>query len=159
LYSLDAEIFTSNFEDFVVRMRESVFFKLREWGIDVRDSARMNAPYDTGRLENSIQAVTVKVNEWVVKVEVSANTPYARIQELGGVITPKHAKVLAWVTHGDRPTTPEGWKAARQEGRARFAKSVYIPSQPYIYPAFKYNEQNLAEKLKEAFLISAREVQ
>lgn len=58
--------------------------------------------------------------------------PYARIHELGGVIIPKKAKVLAWVTSGERPTTPEGWIAARQEGRAVYAKRVVMPKRPYL---------------------------
>jgi len=38
------------------------------------------------------------------------------------MIRPKSKKVLAWVTSGARPTSAEGWKAARAEGRAFIAK-------------------------------------
>lgn len=50
----------------------------------------------------------------------------------GSRIFPKNKSVLAWVTSGERPTSPEGWRAARQAGTAVFARSV-MASRPVKY--------------------------
>jgi phage gpG-like protein len=44
---------------------------------------------------------------------------YGRIQELGGLIKPVHAKMLQWWDHGE----------------AIFAHVVHIPARPYLRPA------------------------
>lgn len=152
--SFTVQAFVKDINSFEENLKRNIYVKLREWGLLVRDTAKMNAPYDTGNLERNIQSVAIQINDYIFKVIVSANTEYARIQELGGVIRPKNATMLAWVTEGERPTTPEGWRLASKQGRARFAKEVYIPSQPYMYPAFRYNENSLAVKISEAFLMS-----
>lgn len=50
----------------------------------------------------------------------------------GSRIYPKRARVLAWVTSGERPTTAEGWRAARAAGTAVIRPSVRA-SRPVKY--------------------------
>jgi hypothetical protein len=40
------------------------------------------------------------------------------------MIVPVKKKILAWVTRGIRPTTSVGWREARKEGRAFFARKT-----------------------------------
>lgn len=50
----------------------------------------------------------------------------------GSRIFPKNKRVLAWVTSGERPTSAEGWRAARQAGTAVIRPSV-MASRPVKY--------------------------
>ena len=53
-------------------------------------------------------------------------------------ITPQNKKVLAWVTAGRRPAPEdkEGWRVAKQQGRAVIAKSIKGQKpQPFLRPA------------------------
>ena len=78
---------------------------------------------------------------------IPEGVPYARIHELGGDIRPKIKKILAWVTSGERPTTPEGWRLAKKAGRAVFSMHSHIPSRPYLMPAIR--DKQLIEESKE----------
>lgn len=68
-------------------------------------------------------------------------------------IFPKVKKILAWVISGERPTTPQGWKQARIEGRARFARSV-AGMKPNLFM-----DRGMKKAEKEAPAIFARELQ
>lgn len=61
---------------------------------------------------------------------------YALIHELGGVITPRQAKVLAF-------TLPNG--------ETVFAKSVTIPARPYLRPQADAQYPKLAERIARAY--------
>jgi len=69
-------------------------------------------------------------------VDVGPTVIYGRIQELGGVIKPVHAKMLSWVDDGVRI----------------FAKMVHLPPRPYLRPAvdehMKDIEQAVGYQLK-----------
>lgn len=60
---------------------------------------------------------------------------YALIHELGGVITPKQAKVLVFEI----------------DGRKVFARSVTIPARPYLRPAADTIYPSLARRIKRAY--------
>ncbi len=53
-------------------------------------------------------------------------------------IRAKNSKALAWVTRGERPTTKEGWKEARRQGRAIIAKEIKgMKPRPFLRSAFE----------------------
>ena len=85
----------------------------------IRNIAMEKAPYDTGNLRRDIGTRTYSD---YARVGTTKSTPYAKIQEYGGIIRPKNKKFLAWKTKG---------------GKWAFAKKVTIKPQPYLIPAGK----------------------
>jgi len=64
-------------------------------------------------------------------------------------IVPKNSKVLAWVSHGIRPTTPAGWKQASREGRAVYAKKTKgMNPHPFLRPSLAELKVRLPEIAK-----------
>jgi len=100
------------------------------------NAARQKAPYRTGTLRRSIHVEVTEVGAHSAMVEVGTgeDVPYAAIQEFGGVIVPKIAKMLAW---RDRGT-----------GEMIFAKSVTIPARPYMRPAW----DETIDKVKDSII-------
>lgn len=68
---------------------------------------------------------------------------YARIHELGGVITPKRGKALA-IPDPDNP------------GGILLVKSVTIPKRPYLRPAADTQYPKLAKRIAKAFQRSSK---
>jgi phage gpG-like protein len=62
---------------------------------------------------------------------------YAAIQEFGGVITPKHAKMLAWTD---------------ETGAFHTAHSVTIIAQPYLRPAWDENIDKAITEVKKSLV-------
>jgi hypothetical protein len=91
----------------------------------VQSQARIYAPVDIGNLRASIQAEPVKETPTSAEVQIGSGAIYARIQELGGTIVPKTAKMLSWVN---------------SSGQRVFAKAVTIKAQPYLRPAVDNHE-------------------
>lgn len=69
---------------------------------------------ETGVLRNSIRG---EVNQKLLRGRIGTNLVYARILELGGIITPKSAGALAFMT---------------PQGNLVLAKSVTIAARPYL---------------------------
>ena len=80
-------------------------------------------------LGGSIQTVVSKSTDTRAEVEVGPTVIYGRIQELGGIILPVHAKILSWVDNGVRI----------------FAKRVQIPARPYLRPAVDEHENEIRQ--------------
>lgn len=86
----------------------------------------------SGRLWRSIHAEAFRRMARVVGI-VGTNVKYAAINEFGGTIRPKTAGgMLAW-----RGAATRGADGKFQKGDWIFAKSVKIPSRPYLSRAFK----------------------
>jgi HK97 gp10 family phage protein len=126
----------------------------------VADAARLKVPVQTGRLQTSITS-NVAEEAGIIKGEVGSNVIYAPYVELGtGIygpagkpIRPKNKKILAWVSSGPRPTTPDGWKKAVLEGRAVFAKEVKgMRPRPFLMPALNENINKLVDILKKELI-------
>lgn len=81
-------------------------------------------------LGGSIQTVPSMSDANSAWMDVGPTVIYGRIQELGGIVKPVHAKMLSWVDDGIRI----------------FAKLVHIPPRPYLRPAIDESE----EKIKQA---------
>lgn len=129
----------------------------------------------TGHLINSI---VYECEEFVARI--GSNLKYARIHELGGVITPKSARALAIPIHPDakaasgpkafggqlgmitRPGKSPLLIRARDVGRDRnnrnvfdlmyvLLRSVTIPARPYLRPALYQNAAKIRELLGRGF--------
>ena len=87
--------------------------------LPVQNAAKEKAPYKTGTLRRSIHMETKSKSPERVEVAVGTDVVYAAIQEFGGTITPKRAKMLRFVIGGQEI----------------FAKRVQIPPHPYLRPA------------------------
>lgn len=85
---------------------------------------------NTGGLKNSVSTV-VSTSKPEAKVEV--RKVYARIQEFGGTIVPRKAKVLHWM----------------KDGKHIFAKSVTLPPRPYFRPAIADNEEKIVKAMSD----------
>ena len=124
----------------------------------VADAARTTCPVKTGHLQSSITHEISKATKTEIEGRVGTNVAYGVYCELGtGVygpsktpIRPKNKKVLAWVSRGPRPTSPQGWNLAVKEGRAVFAKETRGQKpKPFLLPAFINNLGKLVEVLKK----------
>ena len=91
---------------------------LRQSAQLVRRSATQLAPYRTWTLRRSITEFATGNS-----IEVGSNLIYARIHELGWIITPKNKPYLTFKIKGKRVRT----------------KKVVIPKRPYLTPALKNN--------------------
>jgi phage gpG-like protein len=113
------------------KVQDAVSTGLFRIGQEFRGEAQRLAPYKTGKLRQSITVDPVRPKN---KVSVGTNLVYARIQDQGGVITPKRAKFLRFKVNGK-------WVMTK--------KSV-IPKykgKGYLTPAFQTQEQGRAEKI------------
>lgn len=91
----------------------------------------------TGVLEGGIGVVTYAepVADGVHGVWGVQDVRYALIHELGGVITPKQAKMLAFEING----------------KLVFAHSVTIPARPYLRPSADAIYPSLAARIRKAY--------
>ena len=80
-------------------------------------------------LGGSIQTRASKSTDTRAEVEIGPTVIYGRIQELGGIVLPVHAKMLSWVDNGVRI----------------FAKRVQIPARPYLRPAVDEHENEIRQ--------------
>lgn len=87
---------------------------------EILNSAVEKAPYLTGTLRRSLHSETEEKSANRVSVLAGTDLEYAAMQEFGGEIVPKNAKMLAFEV----------------EGKLVFAKRVTIPARPYLRPAF-----------------------
>jgi HK97 gp10 family phage protein len=99
----------------------------------VQNAAIPKAPKLTGTLRRSIHTEVLEQRDDYAEVAVGTDVIYAAIQEFGGVITPKKAKMLHWVGEG---------------GVDIFAKSVTIKPHPYLLPAWDENESKMINEVK-----------
>lgn len=103
----------------------------------IRNAAAANAPKLTRTLERSIHVEVVDKSRARVTIMVGTNVIYAAIHEFGGIITPKHAKMLAF----------------ELDGKLIFAHSVRINATPYMRPAFDHNVQKAIAEIKAVLKI------
>lgn len=118
-------------------------------GMPIQNAAKAGAPKRTRTLARSIHMQTVIKTARSVWVAIGPREIYGRIHELGGIIRPRQARILAWVTSGPRPRDSAGWRSARREGRARFARQVTIRARPYMRPAFDANKERAVSEARE----------
>lgn len=88
--------------------------------LPIQNAAKQNAPKKHRILADSIHTEVIEADDNHAVAEIGTNVVYAAIQEFGGTITPKTAKMLHWVD---------------DDGNDIFAHSVTIPAHPYLRPA------------------------
>lgn len=96
---------------------------------DIRTDAVANVPVDTGLLRASINAESSGMAG-----EVYTKTPYAGYQEFG--------------TGGD-VDIPEGWEQVAEQYRGRGERTVNMPPQPFMNPAFERNAPKIVERIND----------
>ena len=89
----------------------------------------------TGQLRRTIKS-GVKITSTDAIGFLSANTIYARIQELGGIIRPRTADYLRFQINGR-------WISTKQ---------VIIPERPYLRPAIEENINKIEDIIKARIL-------
>jgi phage gpG-like protein len=102
----------------------------------------------TGTLARSIRrGGGHPVGEYAFMVSVAPHTVYARIQQLGGHIRPKHT-----IKRGDREQL--GYLRWESGGRVHFSQHVYLPPRPYMVmsPAARTECHNAAKNAVEGML-------
>lgn len=97
---------------------------LKAGALLVQNAAKEKCPARTRTLSRSIHIEVASSEGDNVEVDIGTDVVYAAIQEFGGVITPKRAKMLHWT---------EG-------GLDIFAHMVTIPAHPYLRPAMDENK-------------------
>lgn len=139
----------------------------------IAQRARNLAPRDTGRLKRSIAvSAPYPIAPYRFAVNVGTNVVYAPIQEFGGRIVPKQAKMLA-IPVGDRRGSPRQYgdlvlirtKAGQVvlidgTGQTQYVlkHSVTIPAHPYLRPAFKQRLDKAIQTIARSILGRFREV-
>lgn len=96
---------------------------------DIRTEAVNRVPVDTGLLRASINAESSGL-EGVVYTK----TPYAGYQEFG--------------TGGD-VDIPEGWEQVAEQYRGQGVRTVNMPPQPFMNPAFERNAPKIVERIND----------
>lgn len=108
----------------------------------VQNSAKEKAPKLTRTLSRSIHIEILERSPTKAEGAVGTNVVYGPIQEFGGVITPKKAKALHWVS--------------RQTGEDVFAQRVQIPAHPYLRPAWDENLKAMIETVKKVIIAAIK---
>ena len=101
--------------------------------LHIGDYSRLSPGFDTSQGYTDIGGKVETVNE--AKVEMGTNIIYGPIQEFGGII---RAKDKPWLV----------FKTA--DGEWHSVKSVQIPAQPYIRPAFDEKQYACMQEISDA---------
>jgi len=109
---------------------------------EIRNAAHDKAPYLTGTLRRSIHSETTEKNGAKVTVQVGTDLEYAAMQEFGGTVVPKRAKMLAFEV----------------DGKKVFARKVEIPAHPYLRPAFDEQKGEAVRQFRLAVADQVRQV-
>jgi HK97 gp10 family phage protein len=104
----------------------------------VVNAAIPKAPKRTGTLRRSIHTEVLEQRADYAEVAVGTDVIYAAIQEFGGVIVPKKAKMLAW----------QDVKA----GIWHFAHKVTIKPHPYLRPAWDEKIDAVIKEVKRSLV-------
>lgn len=94
---------------------------------DIRTEAVSLAPVDTGLLRVSINAESQGMTG-----EVATKTPYAGYQEFGT---------------GGEVNIPEGWEQVAEQYRGKGERTVNMPPQPFMNPAFESGAPKIVENI------------
>lgn len=112
-----------------------VSMTLQRTGQTVMNDAKIKAPYLRGDLRRSITMTPAVVPLGASLVRVWSDKPYARIQDIGGIIRPRRAKRLAFKVNGQYVT----------------ASQVKIRGNKYMTNAFEKGKKEFAQVFSEEF--------
>lgn len=131
--------FSENLREAAARLPIAIDSGVQTTAVAVERSAKQNAPVDTGTLSRSIEHRQVELGTYVVGTGIE----YADDVEFGTrphPITPDDADALAF----------EG-----EDGDLIFRSRVNhpgTPAQPYLRPALKTHQSDLAQNIREAII-------
>lgn len=129
--------FAEKLDEVATRLPNAIDSGVEKTATMVTGTAKANAPVDSGQLRQEIEWQRVELGFY----EIISAAPHARAVEKGTsphVITPDSADALAF----------EG-----QNGELVFRQRVEhpgTPAQPYLGPAMKQHQSELAENINEA---------
>ena len=103
----------------------------------VQNVAAQKAPKRTRDLARSIHTEILDQKDTSVEAAVGTDKVYAAIQEFGGVVVPKKARLLHWVD---------------EAGNDVFARKVTIPPHPYLRPAWDEKEDAMIQEVKDSLI-------
>lgn len=116
-------------------------------------------------LSRSIHAEISMQSSVIAVAEIGTNLEYAALHEFGGVVRPRTAKYLA-VPVGDNKGSPRKYPYLKlrktaggnlimvdASGQVQYVlkKSVTVPAQPYLRPAFDEHKQEAVDDMGRAF--------
>lgn len=101
--------------------------------IEGKTKVNINQTFSSKNVAGLEGSVFVEVSQSKPEASVEVRKIYARIQEFGGTIVPRKAKVLHWV----------------QDGKDIFAKSVTLPPRPYFRPAIESSEAEVIKAMSD----------
>jgi len=117
---------------------------MEDIGARIRGAAADEAPVDTGRLQNSLEAVVESVGATLTRVKVGSNLEYAKAQEYGtDAFFPPPSELRAWAGRvlGDESLAYPV---------ARSIATTGIDEQPYLGPAFDENLTWAVDRINDA---------
>lgn len=125
---------------------------LRQAGKKIQGDAKLLADVDTGQLRNSITEGITSEGEDIIE-DIGTNLEYAAYFELGtGPVGEASSKMLP---EGVNPKyRSDGWVYSDGE---RFYYTEGQPAKPFLYPAFKQNQNNVTDIIARALQKELRE--
>ncbi len=125
-------------------IEEGIYKGIGHYVSKIQADAKRNCPVDTGHLRNSIHT-NVKYEDTQIVGTVGTNLNYAIYVELGtGPIGSKSPKILP--TNITPKYKTQGWYYKAKDG-IRYTKGQ--AAKPFLYPAFKANENKAKEYIKK----------
>ncbi len=125
----------NNLKRFGEEAEKSVEIITRETANDVSKDAKTLAPYDNGKLRQSINVTPIDKKTYVV----GSTARYAPYQEFGTGA----AVDLSYLIDAGLPSS----YAAQFRGAG--IRKLNLPAQPFLFPAFILGKQNYIEDLKD----------
>ena len=110
---------------------------------DINKDATKNAPLDTGKLRQSIEAIKIDDYNWKVQANAKGIAPYAPFIEFGtgGLVeVPSELAEIAIQFKGDG------------------LRKIDLKPQPYLYPAFVKNRKQYIKDLKDGLQLLSEKV-
>lgn len=135
------------------RMKQEMEKAMRLSCAQVRDSAKANAPRDTGEIARSITYRVIQEGSTMIG-RVYSLKDYAAYVEFGtGPEGRAHPHELA----GSKGISyrPTGWvyplpTASNEAGGQQFRFTMGQPAKPFLYPAFKKHKKRIEDNLRAA---------
>ena len=164
-FTIDDTRLKAKFKALQDGMRSEILVKaLQAGGVVVLDAARQNILaqelWKTRTLSRSLHQEVLEQSPTHAKISIGTDLEYAAIHELGGVITPKHAKHLAIPVNGatgsplDRNDllpvlSKSGDLVLVDETGVQFIlkDSVMIPAEPFLRPAMDENVDKIVGEI------------
>lgn len=102
---------------------------------NIEKYAKINAPANFGDLGQSIKAIEISKENWVIRADATNIAPYAAYVEFGT---------------GGLVSVPTELKAIAITWKGKGIKKINLRPRPYLYPAYLKGKKEYLEKLQKA---------